>query len=666
MPNRTFQDYLQKIQILKKYEHEYYVLDEPTVPDSVYDSLYSEVKSIEQLNQDWIQEDSPTQKVGGKVLDHFTSVKHEKRMISLSNANNEKEQVEFYEQLDKEFGVENIEFVGEVKLDGLAMSLHYENGILILALTRGDGEYGEDVTENVKKIKNVPNRLKSPYPKKIEIRGEIVMPTSGFNKLNSELESKGLKAFVNPRNAAAGAIRNLDSNVVAKRPLAFYAYSLGVYDGEVKLKTHWDSLTYIKSLGLSVPVEAKVISSYKNLNKYYLDILENRKNLSYEIDGTVMKVNDFNIQDELGEIAKSPKWARAFKFPAMEEVTKLLDVDFQTGRTGAITPVARLEPVHVGGVTVSNATLHNKDEIERLDIKIGDYVVVKRAGDVIPKIVGVVKGKRSENKVKNIEFPKNCLICESEVIVESAIHRCSGNLTCSAQLKESIKHFISRKALNVDGCGDKLIDQLVDKKMVKSIVDLYKLSLSDFASLERMGDKSAKNAVNSLVASLFTTLPKFIYALGIREVGETTGKNLAKHFKNLNAIKTASINELLSVKDVGEVVANNIYSYFNNDKNIELVNSLIDLGMCWDDLKDISNENNLLSGKKIVLTGTLSMGRSETKEILENLGADVVGSISSKTDYLVYGEKPGSKLAKAEKLGVKTLNEEQLREFLNI
>lgn len=666
MPNTTFQDYLQKIQILKKYEHEYYVLDEPTVPDSVYDSLYSEVKSIEQLNQDWIQEDSPTQKVGGKVLDHFTSVKHEKRMISLSNANNEKEQVEFYEQLDKEFGVENIEFVGEVKLDGLAMSLHYENGILVLALTRGDGEYGEDVTENVKKIRNVPNRLKAPYPKKIEIRGEVVMPTSGFNKLNSELESKGLKTFVNPRNAAAGAIRNLDSNIVAKRPLAFYAYSLGIYDGEVELKTHWESLIYIKSLGLSVPVEAKIISSYKDLNKYYLNILENRKNLSYEIDGTVMKVNDFNIQDELGEIAKSPKWARAFKFPAMEEVTELLDVDFQTGRTGAITPVARLEPVYVGGVTVSNATLHNKDEIERLDIKIGDYVVVKRAGDVIPKIVGVVKDKRNVDKVKDIVFPKNCLVCGSEVIVDSAIHRCSGNLTCSAQLKEGIKHFISRKALNVDGCGDKLIDQLVDKEKIKSIVDLYKLSMEDFSSLERMGEKSARNAIESLSNSLLTTLPKFLYGLGIREVGETTAKNLAKHFKNLDSLKNASIDTLINVKDVGDIVANNIFTYFNNDKNMELIDSLISIGMHWEDIENSTNTTSVLSGKKVVLTGTLSLGRDEVKEILEALGADVVGSISSKTDYLIYGEKSGSKLEKAKKLGVNTLNEEQFKELINI
>lgn len=655
MDNNQYKNYLEKVSIIKKYGHEYYVLDNPSVPDCEYDRIFKEVKLIEKNNPEWVLEDSPTQIVGGKVLSKFSSKKHKKRMISLSNANDESEQEGFYKEIMESLGsLENIEFAAEVKLDGIAASIFYIDGKLSYALTRGDGDVGEDITENVKKIKNIPHVLKSPYPKEIEVRGEIVMPKKGFEKLNKNLSENNQKTFANPRNAAAGSMRQLDSNIVAKRPLAFYAYALGVNSDYDVLSTHFDCLNLVKRLGFSVPEEVSLVKDYKLLNDYYKKILKSRDSLDYEIDGVVIKINDLGLQEELGEIAKSPKWAKAFKFPSQEAVTKLLDIDFQTGRTGAITPVARLEPVYVCGVTVSNSTLHNHDEIKRLDIKIGDYIVLKRAGDVIPKIVKVLKDKRDDSVV-DVQFPKQCPVCSSDVILDGAIHRCSGTLSCPAQVKEGIKHFISKKALNADGCGDKLIEQLVDKDIINNITDLYNLKNEDFLSLDRMGEKSAKKAYDSIKNSLNTTLPKFIYALGIKGVGENTSKNLVKTFKNLDAIINSNYDDLINIEDIGETLSESIVKFFKNEKSIELINSLLEMGLNWPEEEE--NTNNHLDGKIFVLTGSFSCNKDEIKSYLESCGAKVSSSVSKKTSYVIYGEKAGSKLTKAQDLNIPLLDE---------
>jgi DNA ligase (NAD+) len=661
----TFSEYKEIINIINVYEHEYYVLDNPTVPDSVYDVDYRKLKSIELEHPEWITSDSPTQRVGGKVLDVFESVVHKSKMASLSNAMDESEQEQFLKQINETLPLEDVDFVAEVKLDGLALSIIYKNKSLVLGATRGDGESGENVTENVKTIKNVPHTLISndlPDDFEIEIRGEVVMPTKGFERINARLQAEGKKAFANPRNAAAGSLRNLDSRKTASRPIAFYAYSLGYCIGIEKPDTHFGCLELIKKLGLSVPKESKLIKDYKELSAYYKNILESRSKLDYEIDGVVIKVNSLDDQKVLGEISKAPKWAKAYKFPAQEEQTIMNDVEFQVGRTGAITPVARLNPVYVGGVTVSNATLHNEDEIKRLDVRIGDTVVVKRAGDVIPKIIGVVKLKRPVN-TKPIVFPKSCPVCESPTEMDGAILRCTGQLLCMAQLKESIKNFASRKSMDIDNVGDKLIEQLVDEKLIGSVLDLYKLTIDDISNLDRMGEKSAKNAIDSLENSKSTTLPRFIYSLGIREVGETTSKNLAKHFGSLENLIKASVEDLLKVADVGEIVSEHLYNYFKSEKNLEIVSQLQDVGIHWDDIEQDTSEKPL-EGQIVVLTGSIEMGKSVAKEILEGLGAKVSGSVSKNTNIVVYGEKAGSKKTKAEELGIKMLNEEEFLLFI--
>ncbi|MEC8351168.1 MAG: NAD-dependent DNA ligase LigA, partial [Pseudomonadota bacterium] len=561
---------------LEEHNHNYYVLDAPSIPDAEYDRLMRELSALEQANPEFQSPDSPTQKVGGAALDKFEQVTHQVPMLSLDNAFSEEEFAAFNRRI-KERLMDNNEltFCCEPKLDGLAVSIIYRDGVLVQAATRGDGMVGENITQNVKTIRNVPLKLRGDdFPAELEVRGEVFMDSAGFAKLNSEAEKRGDKVFVNPRNAAAGSLRQLDSKVTAKRPLMFYAYSTGlVADGQLP-EDHYQQLAKLTDWGLPLCPETKLVEGQQAALDYYQDILTRRSSLAYEIDGVVIKVNDKKHQERLGFVARAPRWAIAFKFPAQEEITQLLDVEFQVGRTGAITPVARLEPVFVGGVTVSNATLHNGDEIARLGVKIGDTVIIRRAGDVIPQITQVVLERRPDD-AKDIEFPATCPICDSHVerIEGEAVARCTGGLVCQAQRKQAIKHFASRKALDVDGLGDKIVDQLVDRELIKTPADLFTLKQGHFESLERMGPKSAKNLVNALQDAKQTTLAKFLYSLGIREVGEATAQNLANHFLTLEKITQASVDALTEVSDVGEIVAKHVRGFFSEEHNMAVVNA---------------------------------------------------------------------------------------------
>lgn len=549
------------------------------------------------------------------------------------------------------------------------MSLLYENGILVQAATRGDGTTGENITENVRTINAIPLKLRGDdWPARLEVRGEVFMPKAGFEKLNELARQKGEKVFVNPRNAAAGSLRQLDSRITASRPLSFYAYSVGVVQGADLAASHYERFLQIKSWGLPMCQETKRVDSLADVKTYYQDILQRRDALPYEIDGVVIKIDDIAVQDRLGFVARAPRWAIAYKFPAQEEITTLNEVEFQVGRTGAITPVAKLEPVFVGGVTVSNATLHNADEIERLQVKIGDQVVIRRAGDVIPQVVSVIKERRPET-ARDIIFPTQCPVCGSHVerIEGEAVTRCTGGLVCQAQRKQALKHFVSRKALDVDGLGDKVIEQLVDREMVETPADLFKLSAGVLTVLERMGPKSAQNIVNALEKSKLTTLPRFLYSLGIREVGEATAANLAQHFKSLEAIQAATEEQLIAVQDIGVVVAKHITTFFEEEQNQAVVQDLLVQGIHWPEVSAPEQGAELpLEGKTVVLTGTLSqLGRTEAKEALQSLGAKVTGSVSKKTDILFAGENAGSKLAKAQELGIEIKTEQDLLELIN-
>ncbi|OTW26442.1 DNA ligase (NAD(+)) LigA, partial [Vibrio parahaemolyticus] len=553
--------------------------------------------------------------------------------------------------------------------DGLAVSLLYENGILVQAATRGDGTTGENITENVRTINAIPLKLRGDdWPARLEVRGEVFMPKAGFEKLNELARQKGEKVFVNPRNAAAGSLRQLDSRITASRPLSFYAYSVGVVQGADLAASHYERFLQIKSWGLPMCPETKRVDSLADVKTYYQDILQRRDALPYEIDGVVIKIDDIAVQERLGFVARAPRWAIAYKFPAQEEITTLNEVEFQVGRTGAITPVAKLEPVFVGGVTVSNATLHNADEIERLQVKIGDQVVIRRAGDVIPQVVSVIKERRPET-ARDIIFPTQCPVCGSHVerIEGEAVTRCTGGLVCQAQRKQALKHFVSRKALDVDGLGDKVIEQLVDREMVETPADLFKLSAGVLTVLERMGPKSAQNIVNALEKAKLTTLPRFLYSLGIREVGEATAANLAQHFKSLEAIQAATEEQLIAVQDIGVVVAKHITTFFEEEKNQAVVQDLLVQGIHWPEVSAPEQGAELpLEGKTVVLTGTLSqLGRTEAKEALQSLGAKVTGSVSKKTDILFAGENAGSKLAKAQELGIEIKTEQDLLELIN-
>ena len=653
--------------LLEQHNYNYYVLDTPSIPDAEYDRLLRELSALETQNPEFLSADSPTQKVGGAALSKFEQVAHQVPMLSLDNAFSEDEFTGFNRRIkERLMSTDELTFCCEPKLDGLAVSIIYRDGVLVQAATRGDGFTGENITQNVKTIRNVPLKLRGDYPKELEVRGEVFMDSAGFEKLNNEAQKRGEKVFVNPRNAAAGSLRQLDSKITAKRPLMFYAYSTGlVADGSIP-EDHFQQLEKLTDWGLPLCPETKLVEGPQAALDYYDDILTRRSELKYEIDGVVIKVNKKALQERLGFVARAPRWAIAYKFPAQEEVTQLLDVEFQVGRTGAITPVARLEPVFVGGVTVSNATLHNGDEIARLGVKVGDTVIIRRAGDVIPQITQVVLERRPTD-ARDIVFPSACPICDSHVekVEGEAVARCTGGLVCPAQRKQAIKHFASRKALDIDGLGDKIVDQLVDRELIKTPADLFILKQGHFESLERMGPKSAKNLVTALNEAKATTLAKFLYSLGIREAGEATAQNLANHFLTLENIISASVESLTQVSDVGDIVASHVRGFFDEEHNLAVVNALIEQGVHWPALIAPSEDEQPLAGLTYVLTGTLNtLNRNDAKARLQQLGAKVSGSVSAKTDALVAGEKAGSKLTKAQDLGIDVLTEGDLIELL--
>lgn len=647
----------------------YYVEDNPEIPDAEYDRLMRELLELESQYPELVTADSPSLRVGGKPLEGFAQVTHEIPMLSLDNVFDENELDAFHKRMQDRIPSAHFNaFCCEPKLDGLAVSLLYDNGVLVQAATRGDGAVGENITENVRTISAIPLKLQGKgWPVRLEVRGEVFMPKAGFERLNQQALKKGEKTFVNPRNAAAGSLRQLDSKITAQRPLNFYAYSVGVIEGAELASSHYQRFLQLKGWGLPMCPETRLVSSMDEVKEYYQSILTRRAQLAYEIDGVVIKVDDIELQQKLGFVARAPRWAIAYKFPAQEEITLLNDVEFQVGRTGAITPVAKLEPVFVGGVTVSNATLHNADEIERLGVKIGDSVIIRRAGDVIPQIVSVLLDRRSDTVV-DIVFPQYCPVCNSDIerVDGEAVARCTGGLVCQAQRKEALKHFVSRKALDVDGLGEKVIEQLVDKEMVSTPADLFRLKAGQLTVLERMGPKSAQNIVNALNAAKMTTLPRFLYSLGIREVGEATAANLALHFGSLDKIRQATHEELLEVQDVGVIVASHITSFFEQDKNQRVINELIELGIQWPNIEKPSQDAILpLLGKVVVLTGSLSkLSRSDAKAALQELGAKVTGSVSKNTDILFAGEAAGSKLVKAQELGIEIRSEQDLLELM--
>ncbi|CAH8219376.1 NAD-dependent DNA ligase LigA [Vibrio aestuarianus] len=668
---QTIQNQLNQLrETLHYHSVRYYVEDSPEIPDAEYDRLMRELLELEAQHPELITLDSPSQRVGGKPLDGFEQVKHEIPMLSLDNAFDDDELDAFHKRIQDRLATTELDaFCCEPKLDGLAVSLLYENGVLIQAATRGDGTTGENITENVRTISAIPLKLQGEgWPTRLEVRGEVFMPKAGFERLNQQALKTGDKTFVNPRNAAAGSLRQLDSKITAKRPLNFYAYSVGVVEGAELALSHYQRFLQLKAWGLPMCPETRLVNSLDEVKSYYQSILTRREQLAYEIDGVVIKVDDIQAQQQLGFVARAPRWAIAYKFPAQEEITVLNDVEFQVGRTGAITPVAKLEPIFVGGVTVSNATLHNADEIERLRVKIGDSVTIRRAGDVIPQVVSVVLDRRPAS-ARDIIFPNHCPVCNSEIerVEGEAVARCTGGLVCQAQRKEALKHFVSRKALDVDGLGVKVIEQLVDKEMVKTPADLFRLKAGQLTILERMGPKSAQNIVHALEKSKLTTLARFLYSLGIREVGEATAANLALHFETLDNISQATFDELLEVQDVGVVVASHITSFFEQDKNKKVIEELMELGVQWPSVVKPSEDSvQPLLGKVVVLTGSLSqLSRSDAKAALQALGAKVTGSVSKNTDILFAGEAAGSKLAKAQELGIEIRTEQDLLSMMD-
>lgn len=654
------------------HSYRYYVLDDPELPDSEYDRLFRKLEVLEQEYPALVTSESPTQRVGDKPLDHFEQVQHEIPMLSLSNAFSDDEVGEFLRRITDLTGASSFAVSAEPKLDGLAISLRYERGILVQAATRGDGQTGEDVTQNVRTIKSIPLKLNHhDYPELLEVRGEIFMPRAGFEKLNRAQEAKNEKCFANPRNAAAGSLRQLDPRITAKRPLAMFCYGIGAVknaaDAQPLADTHSQQLQQLAHWGMGVSPELQVLSNLQQCLDYYRSILSRRNQLDYDIDGVVYKVDNIALQQQAGFISRAPRWALAHKFPAEEAVTSLLAIDIQVGRTGALTPVARLEPVFVGGVTITNATLHNQDEIDRKDVRVGDRVIVRRAGDVIPEVVRPVLSERPENTERYV-IPDSCPVCGSNAARPQgeAKSRCTGGLYCAAQRKQAIKHFASRKAMDIDGLGDKLVEQLVDYELIHGIADLYQLQHQNLSEMERMGDKSAANLVQAIENSKSTTLPRFLYALGIREVGESTALSLARHFLTLDRIRAASVEELQQVKDVGNVVADSIYSFFREQHNQEIIDKLLNAGINWPEIEALQPQQLPLAGKSIVLTGTLSsLSRNEAKARLVERGATVSGSVSKKTDYLIAGEKAGSKLDKARELGIEVLDEEALLTLIN-
>ncbi|WP_317929242.1 NAD-dependent DNA ligase LigA [Halioxenophilus sp. WMMB6] len=653
---------------LDQYSYEYYVQDNPSVPDAEYDSLYQQLVTLERAHPELVTPDSPTQRVGAAPLSEFVSVAHEMPMLSLDNAFSDEDMQDFERRIsDRLKSQETIEFACEPKLDGIAVSLLYEEGLLVRGATRGDGQNGEDITLNVRTIKSIPLKLRGEgYPRRLEVRGEIYMPKQGFEALNEQARSSGGKVFVNPRNAAAGSLRVLDSNITASRPLELCTYSVGVVAEGALPNTHTAVLEALSGWGFRINKHMAKARGVGECLVYYRRMAELRDDLPYDIDGIVFKVNRLDLQQQLGFVSRAPRWAIAFKFPAQEQMTELLDVEFQVGRTGAVTPVARLEPVFVGGVTVSNATLHNRDEIERLGVMVGDTVIVRRAGDVIPQVVSVVAGKRPDHAVP-IHFPDTCPVCGSpvETAPGEAVARCSGGLICPAQRKESLKHFASRKAMDIEGLGDKLVEVLVDQGLIKGAEDIYLLQAEQVAALERMGQKSAENLIASIEKSKATTLAKFIFALGIREVGEATARNLVSALGTLEAIGAADEEALQQIPDIGPVVAHFIYEWFSQAEHQQLIAALRAAGLHWQE-QPVTDQTALpLNGTTYVVTGSLeAMGRDDAKAHLLSLGAKVAGSVSKKTDCVVAGPGAGSKLTKAQELGIKIIDEEAFLSLL--
>ena len=659
MADRSRYQYL--IAELARLDHAYYVQDQLLLPDVEYDKLFRELLNIEVQHPDWVQLDSPSQRVGGKASDLFTEVKHHTPMLSLNNALTQDEAQAFDKRCAEGLERDSVEYAAELKFDGLAISLWYEEGVLKKAATRGDGYTGEDVTANVLTIKSIPLRLNTPKPPQfIEVRGEVYMSHQAFNQLNQQASAKGDKTFANPRNAAAGSLRQLDPLVTATRPLSFFSYGMGTVQGWIAPKSHAELMQTYMNWGLPVCEYRELVRGFEGLLAFYERIGKIRDQLPYDIDGVVYKVNSRSEQDELGFVSRAPRFAIAHKFPAQEAMTRLLAIDVQVGRTGAITPVARLEPVVVGGVTVTNATLHNEDEIRRKDVRIGDIVIVRRAGDVIPEVVSVIKEQRTA-ELKAFVMPSQCPICGSHIERPSdeAIARCTGGLFCQAQRKQALLHFAQRKAMDIEGLGDKLVDQLVDQQIIKTPADLYRLGFVSLVQLERMGEKSAQNLLASIEKSKKTTLARFIFALGIRHVGETTGKDLAQHFQSIDALMTASYEQLLEVKDVGPTVAQSIIEFMAESHNREVIEALMASGIeCYVEKRQIIDA---VVGKTFVLTGTLpTLSREQAKELLERAGAKVSGSVSAKTHYVVAGADAGSKLEKAQQLGVTVIDESEL------
>jgi len=654
---------------IEGHNHRYYVLDAPSIPDAEYDKLFRELQQLEAEHPQFLTPDSPTQRVGAKPLDAFAEVAHRLPMLSLNNAFEDEDVTAFDRRVREGLeAVGEVEYATEPKFDGLAISLTYENGVFVQGATRGDGFTGEDVTANLKTVKSIPLRLATPNPPALlEVRGEVLMLKADFDKLNARQREKGEKEFANPRNAAAGSLRQLDSRITASRRLTFFAYGVGAVEGAHLPDSHKETMDWLEGLHFPVSKERALVRGVDGLLAYYRGIGEKRPSLPYDIDGVVYKVNGLRAQEQLGFVSRAPRWAIAHKFPAEEAMTELLGIDVQVGRTGALTPVARLAPVFVGGVTVTNATLHNEDEIRRKDVRIGDTVIVRRAGDVIPEVVAVVLEKRP---ILAPEFvmPKTCPVCGSHVVraEDEAVARCTGGLYCPAQLKQAIWHFASRRALDIEGLGEKLVDQLVERELVKTPADLYRLGMNTLANLERMAEKSAQNLLDALDASKRTTLARFVYALGIRNVGETTAKDLARHFGKLETLMAADAERLRQVPDVGPVVAESIAQFFAEDHNREVIAQLRELGVEWEEgegAPPISSGG--LAGKTFVLTGTLpTMSRDEAKERIESAGGKVSGSVSKKTGYVVAGADPGSKFTKAQELGVTILDEAGLLELL--
>lgn len=669
-------------ELLHHHAHRYYVLDEPEIPDAEYDKLFRELQEMEQQHPELLTPDSPTQRVGAKPLNAFSKVRHKVAMLSIrtetdieaSGARN------FDARVRRELGLAAsdppIEYVAELKFDGLALNLRYENGVLVQAATRGDGEIGEEVTQNIRTIGQIPLRLPNDAPAVLEVRGEVYMGRDDFEKLNEQQRekiargAKGEKTFVNPRNAAAGAVRQLDPAIARQRPLSFFAYGWGELtppeQGGPKFETHFEVLLTLRSWGFPVSTRTELATGAQELVAYHQAVGRERDSLPFDIDGVVYKVNRLALQKRLGFVSREPRWAVAHKYPAQEQVTTVESIDVYVGRTGKLTPVAKLAPVFVGGVTVTNATLHNEDEARRKDVRVGDTVIVRRAGDVIPEVVAVVPEKRLRD-AKQFSMPSHCPVCGSQALREEgeADYRCTGGLFCSAQRKHSILHFAQRRALDIEGLGEKLVDQMVEGNLIRALPDLYRLGLGHLVSLDRMAEKSAQNVLAALEQSKHTTLPRFLYGLGVRHVGETTAKDLARYFGALDPIMNASVEQLLEVPDVGPVVAESIHTFFRQPHNCEVVEQLRACGVTWEEGQPAARAPKPLAGKTIVLTGTLpTLTRDEAKDLLEAAGAKVAGSVSKKTDYVVAGAEAGSKLDKARELGVEVLDESGLQKLL--